>query len=197
MHLYSEDSAENLALFAHDVDAYHEQLVALYWHALKAFVLRRVASLQDAEDLVQEAFLRAYLALERYSPEQIRSLKARSWLYKIAWNICCNHVTRSRGSALVSLDLMEGSDLLEREGDAGEQPEAAFERMEHRQELEKLIATLPPHYGVVVSLYYFEDLTYQEVADILNQPLGTVKVYVRRGIHMLRKTLSVQMNEAG
>ena len=186
---------EDLARSATNVEHYYEQMVALYWHPLRTFVTRRVGNTQDAEDVVQEAFLRAYVALERYSVQQRRTLKVRSWLYKITWNVYCNFTGRSKQPPSVSLDTSEESSLLEREDDRFEQPEVAFEHVEDRQELVVLVATLPQHYRDIVSLYYFEDLSHQEIADVLNQPVGTVKVYVHRGIRLLRKALAIQPHE--
>jgi RNA polymerase sigma-70 factor (ECF subfamily) len=185
----------NVALPAADVDIYYEQLVSLYWYQLRSFIIRRVGNPQDAEDIVQEALLRAYVALERYSAQRRQTLKMRAWLYKIAWNVYCNYTGRSKQPPSIPLDLSDESPLLEREDDRFIQPEAAFEHLEDREELERLVATLPQHYRDVVSLYYFEELNYQEVADILNQPVGTVKVYVHRGIRLLRKALAAQTNE--
>lgn len=185
----------NLAQFAANVDLYHEQLVQLYWQPLKAFILSRTGSLQDAEDIVQEAFVRAYLALDHYSLEQIQSLKARPWLYKITWNVFCNHVKRTKLSSQVYLEALEEKDFVEQDRLSNEHPERAFEQVEQRQELETLVATLPQNYRVPVTMYYFEEMRYREIADILQQPVGTVKVYVHRGIQMLRKALNIHRNE--
>lgn len=185
----------SLALPAITVETYYEQLVSLYWYQLRAFIARRVGNPQDAEDIVQEALLRAYVALERYPVQRRQTLKARPWLYKITWNVYCNYTGRSKQPPSVPLDLSDESPVLEREDDRFVQPEVAFEHVEDRQELEILVATLPQHYRDVVSLYYFEDLNYQEIADILNQPVGTVKVYVHRGVRLLRKTLAIEIHE--
>jgi RNA polymerase sigma-70 factor (ECF subfamily) len=77
------------------------------------------------------------------------------------------------------------------EDDSHEQPEEVFENEERRRELVALVDTLPQRYRQVVSLHYFEDLGYQEIADIFNQPTGTVRVSVHRGIGLLRKALEV------
>jgi RNA polymerase sigma-70 factor (ECF subfamily) len=188
-------SESSLALPAITVETYYEQLVSLYWYQLRAFIARRVGNPQDAEDIVQEALLRAYVALERYPVQRRQTLKARPWLYKIAWNVYCNYTGRSKQPPSIPLDLSDESPVLEREDDRFVQPEVAFEHVEDRQELEILVATLPQHYRDVVSLYYFEDLNYQEIADILNQPVGTVKVYVHRGVRLLRKALSIETHE--
>jgi RNA polymerase sigma-70 factor, ECF subfamily len=188
-----DPSAEDmLVLFADDVNSYYEQLVSLYWHSLTTFVARRLGSSQDAEDIVQDAFMRAYVALENYSLERRRTLKARPWLYKITWNQCCTFLGRSKSALNTSLENALDYDMSEHESEQEEQPESAFERLERRQELEALVTSLPQHYGVVVNLYYFAELSYQEIADVLNQPIGTVKVHVHRGLRLLRKSLAIQ-----
>lgn len=175
-----------------DAEYNYEQLVSLYWHPLRMYIMRRVGNLQDAEDIVQDAFLRAYSALERYTAQQRYTLKTRSWLYKIAWHVYCSHTSRSKQPPSISLEAAEESPLLEREDDTFAKPEAAFEQLENRLELEALVARLPQHYRNVVSLYYFAGLSHQEIADTLNQPPGTVKVYARRGVRLLRKALTVE-----
>ncbi|GCE08475.1 RNA polymerase sigma factor [Dictyobacter aurantiacus] len=190
---------KSLAQFANEIDAYYEHLVALYWQPLKAFVTARLGNPQDAEDIVQEVFIRAYVALERYSVRQRQELKARAWLYKITWNLYYNFVSRSPEQQGLSVALEERQEHIWSESDEenGVNPEEVFEQLERRQELEALVASLPQHYQAVVSLYYFEELSLQEVAEVLNQPLGTVKVYVRRGIQQLRKILQMQVNMVG
>src|SRR5207302_6548317 len=89
----------------------------------------------------------------------------------------------------VSLDTSEDSVLLELEDDEQGQPEEAFENEERRRELIALVDTLPRHYRQVISLHYFEDLSYQEIADIFNQSAGTVRVSVHRGVGLSRKAL--------
>jgi RNA polymerase sigma-70 factor (ECF subfamily) len=181
-----------LALLATDLRHSYEQLVSTYWHQLKVFVLRQAGSpREDAEDIVQEAFVRAYYALERYPAQRILALKVRPWLYKITWSVYCNYTERSKLPQSVPLDTSKDSAFLELEEDSHEQPEEVFENEERRRELVALVDTLPQRYRQVVSLHYFEDLGYQEIADIFNQPTGTVRVSVHRGIGLLRKALEV------
>lgn len=178
-----------LALLATDLRHSYERLISIYWHRLKVFIMRQVGSAQDAEDIVQEAFVRAYYALEGYPAQRILALKLRPWLYKITWSVYCNYIERSKLQQVVALDISEDSAILELEDDEHEQPEAAFENEERRRELIALVDTLPQRYRQVISLHYFEDLSYQEIADIFNQPTGTVRVSVHRGIGLLRKAL--------
>ena len=177
-----------------DLDPSFERLMLTYWHPLYAFVLRRVESQQDAEDIVSEAFVRAYLALKGYPPERIRTLKLRPWLYKITYNEYCRFIGRST-YASVPFALLEMGMAVEQEEDQRKQPELFFESTERRQELETPVATLPDRYREAVSLYFFEELSYQQIADVLDQPLGTIKSSVHRGIRLLRKQLSTQSYE--
>ncbi len=185
---------ELAALLAIDLDRYYEELVSLYWQQLSAFVLRRTRHFQDTEDIIQETFMRAYLALERYPSERITTLKIRPWLYKIAWSVYCNHIGRSKLALIVPLDTPEEGFFMELEEDEREQPEAIYEQVEQRRELEALIDQLPPHYRDMVSLYYFEELNQREIAEVLNLPLGTVKVYIHRGVRLLKKLWLEQTN---
>jgi RNA polymerase sigma-70 factor, ECF subfamily len=187
------DRQEHAYLTADQVDVYYEQLVAKYWQQLNSFIQRRTSNQQDAEDIVQEAFVHAYYALERYPLQQIRTLQARPWLYKITWNVYRNYMSRTKPPLALSLDDHEGDLLLELDDEYEERPDAIFERGERRRELESLVNELPEQYREVINLYYFDELSQQEIADLLNRPVGTIKTHVYRGLRMLRKAL--QMNE--
>jgi RNA polymerase sigma-70 factor (ECF subfamily) len=185
-----QDMEDRSNLPAAEVDAYYAQLVSTYWPPLQAFILRRTGSPQDAEDIVQEAFVHAYYALERYSLQQVRTLQARPWLYKITWNVYRNYMSRIKPPAAVSLDTPAGDFLLDLDDE--ERPEAVYERGERRHELETLVDTLPEPYREAIGLYYFDDLSHQEIADLLNRPVGTIKTHVHRGLRMLRKALQTK-----
>ena len=163
-----QDMEDRSNLPAAQVDAYYEQLVSTYWPPLQAFILRRTGSPQDAEDIVQEAFVHAYYALERYSLQQVRTLQARPWLYKITWNVYRNYMSRIKPPAAVSLDTPSGDFLLDLDDEWQERPEAVYEQGERRRELETLVDALPEPYREVIGLYYFDDLSHQEIADLLN-----------------------------
>jgi RNA polymerase sigma-70 factor (ECF subfamily) len=187
------DRQEHAYLTADQVDGYYEQLVAKYWQQLHSFIQRRTSNQQDAEDIVQEAFVHAYYALERYPLQQIRTLQARPWLYKITWNVYRNYMSRTKPPLALSLDDHDSDLLLELDDEYEERPDAIFERGERRRELELLVNELPEQYREVINLYYFDELSQQEIADLLNRPVGTIKTHVYRGLRMLRKAL--QMNE--
>lgn len=181
-------------LLATDLDCYFKQLVLSYQHRLYAFALRQAGSPQDAEDIAQEAFIRAYYALGDYPAERILALKLQPWLFKITLNVFYSRLRTAR-LPLVPLDMSEESVHLDIENDWREQPEVALEDSERIRELEALVCTLPVQYREAINLYYFEDLSYREIAELLNQPLGTVKSSLHRGTRLLRKTLETQKSK--
>jgi RNA polymerase sigma-70 factor (ECF subfamily) len=183
-------------LLATDLDRYFHYLVLSSQQRLYAFVLRHAGSPQDAEDIVQEAFIRAYHALADYPAERIRMMKLLPWLYKITLHVFYRHNSRTRLQC-IPLDLSEGSILLAIEDDERGQPEKALEEREDLRELETRIACLPEQYRLAVSCYYFEELSYREIAELLNQPVGTVKSHVHRGMQLLRKTVGTQRQVRG
>jgi RNA polymerase sigma-70 factor, ECF subfamily len=89
----------------------------------------------------------------------------------------------------IPLDLWEESQMLDLPDPAGDDPELFFENMESQQEMVKLIHALPEQYRLVITCYYFEDLSYQEIAELLDQPLGTVKSRLHRSLKLLKQTM--------
>jgi RNA polymerase sigma-70 factor, ECF subfamily len=186
------DEGQVLELLATDLDRYFYRLVLYAQQRLFAFAMRHTGNPQDAEDIVQEAFIRAYHALADYPAERIHTLKVQPWLCKITLHIFYRH--RSSQPQYLPLDLSEESTLLDLEDDERGQPERVLENKEDLRELEALLAQLPEQYRVAVSCYYFEELSYREIADLLNQPIGTIKTHVHRGMLLLRKTVTAQQS---
>lgn len=181
------------ALLATDLDGHFGQLMVMYQPRLRAFALRHTGNAQDAEDIVQETFLRAHHALKNYPVARIRTLQIQQWLYKITLNVFRNRARRVEPQSAL-LDVSEGSPILEIEDQCGGPDEEVHQR-EWRRELERWVATLPEPYCTAVNLHYFEDLSLREVAELLNQPVGTVKANVHRGLELLRKGLKTQASE--
>jgi RNA polymerase sigma-70 factor (ECF subfamily) len=187
-----QDEEDLLSLLATDLDRHFRQLVILYQQRLYSFALRLVGSPQDAEDIIQETFLRSYHALKSYSVLKVRALRIRSWLYMITLNIFRNRQRKLEHQS-IPLDTTEESSLLEIEDPScGPDEEAYWQEM--RRELEMQLALLAERYRIAVTLYYFEDLSYTEIAELLNQPIGTVKAHVHRALRQLHKALDTQTN---
>jgi RNA polymerase sigma-70 factor (ECF subfamily) len=182
-------------LLASDLDAYFEHLVLRHQHGLHAFAQRHTGNPQLAEDIVQEAFMRAYSTLQNYPAQRISTLKLKPWLYKITLNVFYGHLRSSRLQEL-PLEGTEGNLMLEAiDDDWLNQPEQVIENKEGLHKLEVGVARLPLPFRELVNLYYFEELSYREIAEILNLPPGTVKSGIHRGTRLLRQTLQTQESE--
>lgn len=178
---------ELLALLATDLDDHFRQLVEVYQQRLYLFALRLVGRPEEAEDIVQAAFIRAYYALKGTPTRKVCILNLRKWLYTITLNIFRN-CTRKREQHVTSLDLSENGIALNIADQALGPDEEAYWH-EWRYELEGHIASLPEPYRPAITLYLFEELSYAEIADLLRQPIGTVKGHISRAKTQLRKLL--------
>jgi RNA polymerase sigma-70 factor (ECF subfamily) len=154
-----------------------ERLVVDHQDRVYALGLALTGNRQDAEEVAQDTFLRAYRAMVTYPPERLRELKQKAWLHRIAVNVVRNRVRRVRPK-LVELN---GS-----EPDHASGPEEDVIRRAEIDALASRVACLPPRYREAVVLRHVQDLSYAEVAEALQQPVGTVKANVHRGLKMLR-----------
>jgi RNA polymerase sigma-70 factor, ECF subfamily len=174
--------AERLAV---DLDGHFEQLVRDYQDRLYGFALRLTGSRQDAEESTQDAFVRAYRALKSYPDERRRELNLRPWLYRIVLNVVRNRVRRPTLS-LVPIDGPVGYGLAASHQD---QPDVVALHAETRGRLARAIVELPPKYATAVILRHVQGLSYAEAAEVLEQPIGTTKSDVHRGVRLLRDSL--------
>lgn len=159
------------------VDRLFERMVHEHQDRVFAAGLALTGNRHDAEEVAQDTFLRAYKALLTYPPQRVRELKQRAWLNRIALNVVRNRV-RGHKPRLVELN---GS-----EPDAGPGPEAQAMRRANLDQLTVRVAGLPTRYRDAVVLRYVQELSYEEAADALGQPVGTVKSNVHRGLKLLR-----------
>ena len=168
-------------LLARDLDRGFERMVREYQHRLFAFALSLCGRPDEAEDVAQDAFIRAYRALEGYPPERRRELKPSAWLHRIALNVFRNRI-RGRRPQMVVLD--------GRLADGASGPAELAEAAADREQLRARLQALPERYRLAVVLRYAQDLSYAEIAEATGQPLGTVKSNVHRGLELLRRELS-------
>lgn len=165
---------------ARDLDGAFPQLVAEYQRGIYSGVLRLTRNPEDAADLTQDTFVRAYRALQGYGPDRIAELRVEGWLWTIALNLCRNRArSRSRRPRLVSLDLVEPP------GDANTEEQAlAFEGP-----LVEALALLTRTQRECVVLRHVVGLSYPAMSEALNRPEGTLKSEVHRGLRRLETIL--------
>ena len=166
-----------------DTDAF-AALVALHERFVYNLTLRALGNADDAADMAQETFVRAWLALSTFRQDS----QFRTWLYRIALNLCINRMPRLRRE-LNDLTHDELADIPEPAG-SGLDPLARLELQEQRAFLHREIDRLPEQYRLLVSLRYQHELSYDEIAGLLNLPVGTVKTGLFRAKARLREALS-------
>jgi RNA polymerase sigma-70 factor (ECF subfamily) len=169
--------------FRHLVEKYQAEV---YGTALR--ILRRP---EDAEDLTQETFLRAFRALGRYDPTR----PFGAWLHTIAARLCIDHLRRNRAKLVSLTQPEEGTSGEERTidlEDPGDRPDEVAARSELAERLEALVAELPPDSRAAILLRHQQDLPYEEIARVLGVPLGTIKARIHRARIMLKEKLLAQ-----
>ena len=182
------------AELAADLDAAFEGMVRAFQDRLYSFAHRLCGNREDAEEVAQDSFVRAYRALKTYPAERIRALSLQAWLYRITLNVARN---KWRGKRVRLVSLENGGADGEAARRAWEAPDAADLRPDSRLEQEQdraglasLVATLPERYRAALILRYIEGLRLEEVATILKQPLGTAKSNVHRAVNLLRRAIT-------
>jgi len=170
----------------------YRELVRRYERPIFSLLYRMVRDRELAEDLSQETFVKALNAIESYRPEY----KFSSWLFKIANNAAIDHLRRRELDTLslegsphaVTPDAMEATAL--QIGDRAENPLDIVEAKELGGEIERAIAQLRPEYRACILLRHVDGRAYEEIAEMLDLPLGTVKTYIHRARNELRRLLA-------
>ena len=158
-------------------------LVARWEDRIRGAAFRFLGSEEEARDVAQEAFLKAYRALDGFK----REARFSSWLYQIATNLCRDRLRRRKTRATVSLEALEGMGPAMVETRPG-----AHERLLERdlaRAVRRAIEALPEEQREVVILKEYQDLTFLEIAQALDVPVSTVKTRLYRGLGQLRLRL--------
>lgn len=158
-----------------------EALVRRHQDAIFAFALNLTGRPAEAEDVAQEAFIRAWRAYGGYDEMRRTELKERPWLHQIALNVFRNRLRR-RAEQLPLLEEITAAPQ-------AQQPEHVALGNARRQELRRHLVALPRPYREAVVLHHVQGLPYEEAADVLGVPVGTVKSNCHRGLRRLQARL--------
>jgi RNA polymerase sigma-70 factor (ECF subfamily) len=168
-------------------------LVDRYKHKIH-WLVRRMLGSAEVEDITQEVFLRAYQAMPRFEGRS----SFRTWLYKIAHNLCLTEIAkRGRRGEHLSLD-EEGEEKVHwmlpdnRQGLMDE-----IERRDFSENVWALVGRLPENYRTALTLFYIEQARYEEIAEIMGIPMGTVKTYIHRARLRMRDLVLAESDLAG
>jgi RNA polymerase sigma-70 factor (ECF subfamily) len=182
---------EVVALAQQGKEVAYRELLARYERPVFSLIFRMVRDRETAEDLSQETFIKVLNNIDRYSPD----FKFSSWLFKIANNLTIDHLRRRR---LDTISIEGAPDAVTAESaratsitiaSGNESPLAELESRELGASIERAIAQLRPEYRACIMLRHVEDRSYEEIAEIVKLPLGTVKTYIHRARHELRAAL--------
>jgi RNA polymerase sigma-70 factor (ECF subfamily) len=168
-----------------DSDSFNE-LVLRWERPIYALAYRTIGREEDARDVCQETFLRAFRALPGFRGQA----KFSSWLYRIALNLCRDWIRRERRAPIVQppedVDVMELA--------AASEPSESIEDLVARKDLsravERAMALLPDEQRTAIVLKEYHGLTFQEIAELLGCPLSTVKTRLYQGLTVLRRELA-------
>jgi RNA polymerase sigma-70 factor (ECF subfamily) len=168
-----------------DADSFNE-LILRWERPIYALAYRTIGREEDARDVCQETFLRAFRALPAFRGQA----KFSSWLYRIALNLCRDWIRRERRSPIASapddVDLME----LAAAAEPSESIETLVARNDLARAVERAMATLPEEQRTAIVLKEYHGLTFQEIADLQGCPLSTVKTRLYQGLTVLRRELA-------
>lgn len=172
----------------------YANLMQLYRTPLYLMLLKMTNSPTEADDLTIETFGKAFCSLHLYSPTHAFS----TWLFSIASNNCIDHIRRRRMQTVPLSDISTRSD-----GDNYEYPlpadaptpEEEVMTAQRARLLRSLVAQLKPQYRRIVEMRYFEELSYEEIAEQLSLPMGTVKVQLMRARNLLASIMQAQKSQ--
>lgn len=169
-----------------DREAFAE-VVELYKDKVFQICYRMLGNRHEAEDIAQEAFVRAYVNIHSYSLGR----KFSTWLYRIATNLCIDRIRKKKPDYYLDAEVQgtEGLTMYSQIAAEGKSPEAEVETIELQEIVQRGIMNLPDKYRSVIVLKYIDELSLNEISEILELPLGTVKTRIHRGREALRKQL--------
>jgi RNA polymerase sigma-70 factor, ECF subfamily len=169
-----------------DQDAFAE-IVEIYSNSIYQLGYRMLGNRHEAEDIAQEAFIRAYVNIKSFNQD----LKFSTWLFRIATNLCIDRIRKKKPDYYLDAEVSgtDGLTMYSQLASNSPLPEQELESLELQDSVQKEILKLPEKYRSVIVLKYIEELSLNEISEILDLPLGTVKTRIHRGREALRQQL--------
>ncbi|MBE4909693.1 RNA polymerase sigma factor SigW [Bacillus luteolus] len=169
-----------------DQNAFAE-IVELYKDKVFQLCYRMLGNRHEAEDIAQEAFLRAYVNIHSYDTKR----KFSTWLYRIATNLSIDRIRKKKPDYYLDAEVAgaEGLTMYSQVAADVSLPEDEVESLELQETIQKEILKLPDKYRSVIVLKYIDELSLKEISEILDLPVGTVKTRIHRGREALRNQL--------
>jgi RNA polymerase sigma-70 factor (ECF subfamily) len=174
------------------------ELIELHQDKVYNVAYRILHNAEEADDATQEVFLKVWQSLKSFRGDS----KFSTWLYRITHNHCLNRLRSAKSQPnTVSVEWYGDDEGDEREivahlpGDESENPSIRYETREHQQMLWGQVDKLPARYRSIIVLYYSQELSYEEIAEVLEVPVGTVKTHLFRAKAMLKTRLGDLSNQ--
>lgn len=163
------------------------ELVELYKDKVYQIAYRMLGNVHEAQDIAQEAFLRAYVNIDSFDENR----KFSTWIFRIATNLSIDRLRKKKPNFHLEDKVAGTEDLNYYSQIATDEklPEEEVLQIEMQEWIQKEIMMLPPKYRSAIILKYMEDLSLKEIGEILNLPVATVKTRIHRGREALRKRL--------
>lgn len=179
---------ELIADYLSGEEAAFGELTNRHLRGVYSFALRLVGDAAAAEDISQETFLKAWKSLKKYNQA---SSKFKTWLLRIARNTAIDYLRKKKHIPLSAFENEAGGNVLaETVADTGELAPTMLERLDDARELHEVLAQLSPKHREILLLYYSNDLTFEEIAQMLGEPANTVKSRHRRALVALRTLIA-------
>lgn len=179
-----EDNKLASQIQAGDLDAFNK-IIEKYQKKVFNIAYNYVGNVEDASDLAQEAFLRVYTSLNGFRNES----SFKTWLYNITANACKDELRKRKKFNMVSFDspvIYNGHELKKEYKSDSFTPEESYEIKENQETVRKIISILPEDYKIILTLREFEELSYDEISEVLSCSIGTVKSRLSRARKMFK-----------
>jgi RNA polymerase sigma-70 factor, ECF subfamily len=170
-----------------DLSAF-DTLVKRWEKKIQGAVFRIMGSGEDARDLAQETFLRAYRGLPTFKSEA----RFSSWLYQIALNLCRDRLRQRRGKIMLSIEDLDPATAARIDRSSAATAQDLVEARDTSRLVSGAMAAIPEEQREVIVLKEYQGLTFQEIADTLDVPVSTVKTRLYRGLVQMREHLERQ-----